>query len=79
MQPNMQDLLKSAQQPFNIIEEFSTLSPKRKFLLCDHLFGVSRTTFQNTVRLLWPEAQPKDMRKLEKFLILLQKSSVTSH
>jgi hypothetical protein len=32
------DLLKQAQQPFSIIEEFATLSAKRKVLLCDHLF-----------------------------------------
>ena len=77
MHAHIENLLQSAQQPFNIIEELSALSPKRKFLLCDHLFGVSRSTFLNTVKLFWPEAEPKDVRKLEKFLSLLQKSSIS--
>lgn len=68
------DLLHSALQPFNIIEEFSALSPKRKVLLCEHLFSVSHTAFNNTVRLLWPEAQTRDIEKLEKFLKLLRRS-----
>ncbi len=75
MHATVQDLLKKAEMPFNIIEEFSALNPKRKVLLCDHLFVEGRETFQNTVLLLWPEADPKDIRKLEKFLILLKKSA----
>lgn len=72
---NVQDLLKQAEQPFSIIEEFAALSPKRKVLLCDHLFAEGRATFQSTVKLLWPEATPQDMKKLEKFLYLLKKTA----
>ncbi len=72
---NTNELLKQAQQPFNIIEEFACLSPKRKVLLCDHLFAEGRPTFNNTVQLLWPEATLRDMKKLEKFLYLLKKTA----
>lgn len=75
MYANIQDILKSAQQPFNIIEEFAALSPKRKVLLCDHLFASGRNTFEKTVTLLWPEAQPRDMKKLEKFLFILKQTA----
>ncbi len=34
-----------------------------------------RQTFQNTVKLLWPEAGSGDMKKLEKFLFLLKKTA----
>lgn len=68
------DILKQAEQPFSIIEEFATLSPKRKLLLCDQLFTEGRKTFQSTVHLLWPEADTLDMHKLESFLILLKKA-----
>ena len=75
MYANANDLINSAQSPFNIIEEYAALSPKRKVLLCDTLFVETRTDFQNMVRLLWPEAVAKDMKKLEKFLFLIRKSS----
>ncbi len=71
----MHDLLEQAQQPFNIVQEFAALSAKRKVLLCDHLFAEGRQAFQNTVRLLWPEAGSGDMKKLEKFLFLLRKTA----
>ena len=58
------DLLQQASKPFS----------KRKVLLCDHLFGESRRTFRNTVKLLWPEATPLDIKKLEGFLMALRKS-----
>lgn len=64
-----------AEQSFNIIEEFAALSPKRKVLLCDHLFIEGRPVFENTVILLWPEASLKDMNKLEKFLLLLRRTA----
>lgn len=60
---------------FNIIEEFSTLSGARKMLLCDHLFVEGRPVFEKTVRVLWPQAQAADMKKLEKFLHLLRKTA----
>jgi hypothetical protein len=75
MYAKIDDILRSAEQPFSIIEEFATLSPKRKVLLCDHLFSQSRSVFQKTVKLLWPEAQIKDMRKLERFLMILKNTA----
>ncbi|MGH1398171.1 MAG: hypothetical protein ACRBCT_03060 [Alphaproteobacteria bacterium] len=69
-----QELLNSAQKPFNIIEEYAALNPKRKVLLCDNLFIEGKVPFQNMVKLLWPEAQNKDMKKLEKFLTLIRSS-----
>lgn len=74
MHINVQDILRSAEQPFSIIEEFAALSPKRKVLLCDHLFTEGRDVFQNTAILLWPEARLHDIRKLEKFLHLLKRT-----
>ena len=75
MRFTIQDMLKSAHRPFSIIEEFAALNPKRKALLCDHLFVEGRMTFQDTAQLLWPEAEYKDMKKLENFLILLKNTS----
>lgn len=75
MLANFTDLLKQAEQPFNIIEEFAALSGKRKILLCDHLFIEGRSTFESTVNLLWPEATAKDAKKLEKFMQLLKKTA----
>ena len=75
MHSTVRDILKSAEQPFNIIEEFAALSPKRKILLCDHLFIEGRDVYQKTVALLWPEARLHDMKKLEKFLELLTRTS----
>lgn len=75
MHSSMKHILKSARQPLNIIEEFAALSPQRKVLLCDHLFSDGFDTFENTVKLLWPEAKEQDIKKLEKFLILLKKTA----
>ncbi len=72
---NVTDLLKSADKPFNVIEEYAALSPKRKVLLCDHLFVEGKAKFQNMVTLLWPEATGQDMKKLEKFLTLIKNAS----
>jgi len=66
-------LRKAAQGQFNIIEEFASLAPNRKAILCDHLYSEGRSTFQNTVKLLWPEAKATDMKKLEKFIYMLRK------
>lgn len=68
-------LLQQSQEPFHIIEEFSALSPKRKMLLCDHLFIEGKKTFNSTVSLLWPEATNTDIKKLEKFLQLLKNTA----
>lgn len=75
MTSNVEDILQKAEQPFNVIEEFAALSPKRKVLLCDHLFAEGPHTFRQTVKLIWPEAQSRDMKKLEKFLIVLKKAA----
>ena len=75
MTSNVEDILQKAEQPFSIIEEFAALSPKRKVLLCDHLFAEFPHTFRQTVKLIWPEAQSQDMKKLEKFLIVLKKAA----
>ena len=63
------------QSQFSIIEEFSALNPKRKMLLCKHLFTGNRTAFQESVLLIWPQAQARDVEKLSKFIKLLQHSS----
>lgn len=60
---------------FNVIEEFSMLSGARKMLLCDHLFIEGRPVFEKTVKVLWPQAQAQDIKKLEKFLQLLRKTA----
>ncbi|MCK6418491.1 MAG: hypothetical protein L6Q57_06080 [Alphaproteobacteria bacterium] len=73
---NTRNLLQQAAQPFNIIEEFAALNPKRKILLCDHLFFEGPATFEKTVQLLWPESTASDSNKLEKFLVLLRKTAV---
>ncbi len=75
MYNTIRDLIKSAEQPFNIIEEYAALSPKRKVLICDHFFVEGRDTYEGTVKLLWPEATKQDMKKLGNFLILLKSTS----
>lgn len=75
MRTSVEDILYKAEQPFNVIEEFAALSPKRKILLCDHLFAEGAHTYRQTVKLLWPEATMRDMKKLEKFLIVLKKAA----
>lgn len=72
---NVHQYLKNPAQSFNIIEEYAALSPKRKVLLCDHLFVEGKAKFQNMVKLLWPEADNQDMKKLEKFLTLIKNAS----
>ena len=62
-------------QQFNIIEEFSALAGARKMLVCDHLFVEGRAVFEKTVKVLWPQAQAADIKKLEKFLHLLRKTA----
>ncbi len=72
---SLKDLIKSSEQPFNIIEEYAALSPKRKVLLCDHYFVEGRNIFAGTVELLWPEATAQDIKKLENFLVLLKSTA----
>lgn len=75
MYASIKDLIKSAEQPLNIIEEYAALNPKRKVLLCDHYFVEGRGTFESTVRLLWPEATKQDIKKLGNFLVLLKNTA----
>lgn len=75
MYASLKDLIESAEKPLNIIEEYAALSPKRKVLLCDHYFVNGRQTFENTVKLLWPEATAQDVKKLGNFLVLLKNSA----
>ena len=53
---------------FDILGEFETLDTQRKMELCDQLFHSGRTTYSNTVKLLWPAANDTDATKLERFL-----------
>lgn len=75
MHATLKELIKRAEQPFNIIEEYSALNPKRKVLLCDYYFVEGRRSFERTVSLLWPEAKKQDMKKLANFLILLKSAA----
>lgn len=75
MRSGLRDIAEGVDQNFNIIEEFSELSPRRKVLLCDHLFTEGRQAFYNTVELLWPQANAGDAKKLEKFLYSLKNRS----
>ncbi|MCL4676998.1 MAG: hypothetical protein KJ017_00215 [Alphaproteobacteria bacterium] len=75
MRSGLREIVENTEKPFSIIEEFAALSPKRKVLLCDHLFVEGRQAFYNTVELLWPEANAADAKKLEKFLFTLKNRS----
>lgn len=75
MQNALRDLSENRDSSFNIIEEFSALTPRRKVLLCDHLFTEGRQAFYNTVELLWPQASGNDAKRLEKFLFSLRNRS----
>jgi len=70
-----QGQVKAKKKNFAIIEEFAALDAPKKMLLCDHLFCDGHSTFRNTVDLLWPQARPADVKKLEKFLILLKNTA----
>ncbi len=75
MKSGLRDLSDVNVQKFSIVEEFSELTPRRKVLLCDHLFTEGRQAFYNTVELLWPQSKPDDARRLEKFLYSLKNRS----
>lgn len=72
MKSGLRDVLDTASNEFNIIEEFSELTPRRKVLLCDHLFTEGRQAFYNTIELLWSQSTSKDAKELEKFLFSLK-------
>ncbi len=75
MQSGLRDITDSGSREFNIIEEFSELMPRRKVLLCDHLFTEGRQAFYNTVEILWPQSGGSDAKRLEKFLYSLKNRS----
>ncbi len=68
MKSSLRDVIEASGGSFSIIEEFSELSPRRKVLLCDHLFTEGRQAFYNTIELLWPQSNDDDALELEKFL-----------
>lgn len=53
---------------FNVMSAFSELDGPRKMALFDRL-NDSKKTFYKTVTLFWPQAQPKDCRELERFIV----------
>ncbi|MGH1404880.1 MAG: hypothetical protein ACRBDL_11630 [Alphaproteobacteria bacterium] len=75
MKSGLRDVAEGSVGQFSVIEEFSDLAPRRKVLLCDHLFTEGRQAFYNTVELLWPQATLGDAKKLEKFLYSLKNRS----
>ena len=72
MRSGLRDIVGHSMAEFDIVEEFSGLSPRRKVLLCDHLFVEGRQSFYNTVELLWPQSTQRDIKALEKFLFSLK-------
>ena len=75
MNSGLRDIADQGSKFFNIIEEFSELTPRRKVLLCDHLFTEGRQAFYNTIEILWPHATADDAKRLEKFLYSLKNRS----
>ncbi len=75
MNSGLRDITEQGSKVFNIIEEFSDLTPRRKVLLCDHLFTEGRQAFYNTIEILWPQASSDDAKRLEKFLYSLKNRS----
>lgn len=72
MKSGLREIIEATGGKFDIIEEFSELTPRRKVLLCDHLFTEGRQAFYNTIELLWPQSTKDDAVELEKFLYSLK-------
>ena len=53
---------------FDIVNAFQSLSPNRQIVICDQLFYNQRSSFKNTLNLLFPETNQSDVIRLEKFL-----------
>ena len=53
---------------FDIVNAFQSLSPNRQIVICDQLFYNQRSSFKNTLNLLFPETNQSDVVRLEKFL-----------
>jgi hypothetical protein len=75
MHASIREILDRGEKPFDIVEAFGSLTSRRKVLVCDHLFLEGRRTFEQTVALLWPEARPRDVKILEKYLNALKRSA----
>ncbi len=75
MGSGFRDFVDSNSAEFNIIEEFSALTPRRKVLLCDNLFVEGQQAFYNMVEVLWSESSMVDTKRLEKFLYSLKNRS----
>lgn len=75
MNSGLRDIADQGNRVFNIVEEFSELTPRRKVLLCDHLFTEGRQAFYNTIEILWPQSSADDAKRLEKFLYSLKNRS----
>ena len=56
------------EQRFDIVKSFCLLDPNRQSVVCDQLFYNDRSSFKNTVSLLFPQAHVADSERLEKFL-----------
>ena len=67
------EFLESQQPSFDIVEEYKFLKASRQSALCDHLFMERPERFRDTVALLWPNAQKKDIQHLERYLQRLKK------
>lgn len=74
-QSNVRSIDARTAQPFNVIEEFAALSSKRKSALFDSLFTQNHASFENAARMVWPEASTMDIKKLEKFLVIIKHSA----
>jgi len=72
MKSGLREIIEATGGTFDIIEEFSSLTPRRKVLLADHLFVEGRQAFYNTIELLWPQSNQEDAVDLEKFLLSLK-------
>ncbi len=75
MKSGMRDVIEGETKQFDAVIAFADLAPRRKVLLCDHLFIEGRQAFYNTVEILWPQATASDAKKLEKFLYSLRNKS----
>lgn len=72
MKSTLREVIESTGGHFDIIEEFSELTPRRKVLLCDLLFAEGSQTFYSTIELLWPQSNSDDARELKKFIYSLK-------
>ncbi|MBL4589639.1 MAG: hypothetical protein JKY11_06140 [Alphaproteobacteria bacterium] len=53
---------------FDIVNAFKSLDSNRQIVICDQLFHNQRTSYKNTLNLLFPQLASSDAKRLEKFL-----------